>query len=86
MVTDTENSNADDKDSVIPPLIYPEDPDDDNSQSDPPSTEPTPDPGPPSKRPTEEPTSEPDYDALSQPYALTREDSMSALFPKYIVR
>ena len=45
-------------------LIYLEDSDDEDSQSDSPYAEPTPEPGPPSKKTTEGLTSEPDYDVL----------------------
>ena len=70
----------------MPPLIYPEYSDNEESLNDPPSADPTPDPGPPSGKTTEEPTSEPDFDALSEPSAPTREDSMGNLSPKDIVR
>ena len=67
-------------------LIYPEDYNDEDSLSNPPSAEPTPEPGPPSKKTTKETTSEPDSDYLSEPSAPTREDSIGCLSPKGIVR
>ena len=86
MVTDMEDSDLDNKDSMMPPLIYPEESDDEESLSNIPSVEPTLEPGPPSEKPTEEPTSEPNYDALSEPYVPAREDSVVCLAPKDIVR
>ena len=65
MVTETEDRNLDGEDSLMPPLIYPEDSNDEESLSNPPSTEPTPEPGPPSEKPTKEPTLEPNADSLS---------------------
>ena len=86
MVTNTVDSDLDNKDSVMPPLIYPEESDNKESLSDPPSAEPTPDPRPPRVKPTMEPNSEPDYDALSEASAPMREDSMGHLSPKDIMR
>ena len=86
MVTYTEYSELEEKDSVMPPLIYPEKYDNEDSLSDPPSVEPTPDPGPLSEKPTKEPTSGPDSDALSEPSAPRREDSMGHLAPGDIVQ
>ena len=85
MVTDTEDSDLDDKDSATPSLIYPEESKDEESLSDPPSAESTPEIGPPSEKTTKELTSEPDYDALSEPSAPTRENSMGHLSQTYIV-
>ena len=51
----------------MPLSIYPEDSDDEESLSDPPSFEPTLEPGPPREKPTKEQTLEPDDDALSEP-------------------
>ena len=82
MVIDTEDSASDDEDSMMRPLIYPEDSDNKDSLRNPPSAEPTPVAGPPSGKTTEEPTSEPDYDALSAPFAPTKEDPMGKLYPK----
>ena len=50
MVTDTDDSDSKNEDSVMHLLIYPEDYNDEDSLSNPPSTEPTPEPGPPSKK------------------------------------
>ena len=86
MVTDTEDRNLYNKDSVIPPLIYLEDYNDNDSSSKPPSVETTPEPGPPREKPTEEPTLEPNYDALSEPSVPTREGSMGHISPKEIMR
>ena len=86
MVTDTEEIDPDDKDRVTPPSICPEESNNEESLSNRLSVEPTLKPGPPSEKPTEEPTLEPDYDALSEPSASTREDSMGKLSPKDIVR
>ena len=86
MVTDTNNSNLDDEDRVIPPSIYPEDSNGEESPRNPPCAEPTPEPGPTIEKPTKEPKSEPDYDAQSEPAAPTREGSMGRLSPKDIVR
>ena len=86
VVTDIEDSNSDDEYSWTPPFFYPEDSNDEESLSDPPSAEHTPEPVSPSETPTKELTSEPDYDALSEPSAPTREDSMGNLSPKDIVR
>ena len=85
VVIDTEDINPDDKYSVMPLLIFPEDSDNDDYLSDPLSADPTPEPRHPSEKPTEEPTSEPDFGDLSEPDALKREDSMSNLAPKHIV-
>ena len=63
MVTETEDSNSDDKDSMMPPLIYPGDSNDEESLSNPPSAEPMLEPGTPSEKSTEEPTLEPDSNA-----------------------
>ena len=52
VVTDMEDSDLDDKDSVMLPLVYPEDSNNEESLRDPPSTEPTPEPGPPSRKKT----------------------------------
>ena len=86
MVTCTEYIDSDDKDSVMPPLIYLEAYDNNNYTRNPTSAEPTPETGPLSEKPTKEPTSEPDYDPLPEPYAPTREGSMGHLAPKYIAR
>ena len=75
-----------DKDSLMPPLIYSEDSNNDYSLRNPPPVEPTLEPGPPSEKTTEEPTSEPDSDALSEPSVPMREDTMGHLSPKDIVR
>ena len=58
VVIDTDDSDLDDEDSVIPPLIYLEDYCNKDQYaleylSDPPSAEPTPESGPPSETPTE---------------------------------
>ena len=74
--TETEDSNSDNKYIMIPQLTYPDYSYKKYSLSGPPSAEPTLEPGPPSENPTEKPTSEPDFDALSEPSAPTREDSM----------
>ena len=71
-----EDSDSENKDRIMPPLIYPEESDDDNSLSDPSSAEPTLEPGPSSDKPTKELASEPDYDALSEPSTPTRGYSM----------
>ena len=86
MVKDTEGSDSYNKDILIPPLIYPEEFNDEDYLSNPPSTDSTPEPVPPSEKSTKELTSEPDYDSLSEPSAPTREDSMGRLSPNYIVR
>ena len=75
---------------MTPPLIYPEDPnnEEDNPReylSIPLSVNPTPLPGPPNENPTEEPPLEPNYNALSEPFAPTREGYMVHLSPKDIV-
>ena len=70
----------------MPPLIYPEDSDDEEYLIDPPSADPTPEPGPPSEKPTNETTSEPDSDALSETSSPMREDYMGNLDPKEISR
>ena len=82
MATDMDDSNSDDKDNVIPPLIYPEDSKNEESLSDPPSAEPTPETGTRIEKPTKEPTSESDFDALSEPSAPTRNYFMGHLPPK----
>ena len=69
----------------MPPLIYPEDSDNEDSLSNPPSADPTPKPETPSENTTKEPTLERDYDALSEPSTPMREDSMGQLYPKDIV-
>ena len=71
---------------MTPPLIYLEDSDDEDYLSNPLFVEPIPKTGTPSEKSTEEPTSETDSDALSEPSAPTREDSMGNLAPKDIVR
>ena len=81
-----EESDSNDKDIVMPPLIYLEESDDEEYLINPPSTEPTPELRSPSEKTTKEPTSEPYYDALSVPYAPTREDSVGKISPKDIVR
>ena len=86
MVTDTKESNSDDEYSVMPPLIYPEDSNNEESPSNPPSAEPTLEPGTPSEKPTEEPTSENYSDALPETSAPMREDPMGPLSLKYIAR
>ena len=65
MVTDTDDRELEYKDSVMPPLIYLEESNDEESINEPPSVDPTPNTGPPREKPTKEPTSEPDSDALS---------------------
>ena len=85
MVIDTEDRDSDEEYRVMPPLMYPEESDDEEFLSKPPSTETTPDPGPPSKKTTEELTLEPDSDALLEPSAPMREDYMGQLSPKDIV-
>ena len=50
------------------------------------SADPTTEPGPPSEKNTDEPTLESNSDALSEPSAPTREDSMEYLSPRYKVR
>ena len=75
----------------MPLLIYPHESNDEEdnsceSPSDPPSADITLEPGPQREKPTEETTSEPNYDALSEPSALTREGSMGKLSPVDIVR
>ena len=50
VVIDTEDSNSDGEDSVMPPLIYPYDYDNYESLSNPPSTEPTPELRSPSEK------------------------------------
>ena len=82
VVTYMEDRKSDDKDSVIPLLIYPEDYDNNESLRDPPSMEPTTETGPPSKKPTKERTLEPNSDALSETYAPKRDTSMGNLYPK----
>ena len=87
MVTDTDDSELDDKNTAMPPLIYLEDSgnEEDNpheSPSDPPSADPNPEFGPSSKKPT----SETDYSALLEPYAPMRESSMGHLSPIEIMR
>ena len=57
VVTDTEDSDSDEEDSMMSLLIYPEYSNNDESWSNPPSVEPTHNPGPPSEKPTNEPTS-----------------------------
>ena len=69
----------------MPLLIYPEDTNDEDYLSDPPSADPTPEPGPLSRKSTKKQPSEPDSDALSEPSAPTREVSMGKLPPKDIV-
>ena len=76
MFTDTKDSNSDNKDSVMPTLIYLEDSDGEEYLSNPPSSEPTLEPGSPSEKSTKEPTLEPDSDALSESYTPTRENLM----------
>ena len=70
------------------PLIFPEEPDDDEDDpfkylSNPPSAQPIPEPGPPSKKSTNELNSELNYDAYKN-LPLKREGSMGHLSPKYI--
>ena len=86
MVTDTEDRDSDDDNIVMAPLIYPEDSNNEESLSNPPSAEPALEPGTPSEKPTEEPTSENYSDALPETYAPTREDPMGPLSLKYIAR
>ena len=86
VVTETEDSNLDYKDSVIPPLIYLEESENEDSMIEPPSADPTLDPRRPRDKPTKELTLVPNSNALSEPFAPTREDSMGHLAPKYIVR
>ena len=91
VVSDTEDSNSDGKDSVMPQLIYLDKSDDEEynpreSLSDPLTTEPIPKPEPTSGKPTKEPTLEPDSDALSEPFKPMMKGSMGRLAPKYIVR
>ena len=86
MITDTEDSDLDDRYSVMHPIIYPEDSDKKYFPIKLPYAEPTPEPTTPSEKTTEGPTSEPNYDALSEPSAPTSECSVSPLAPKYIVR
>ena len=43
--------------------------------------DPTSEPGPPREKPTEEPTSEPKYDASSETFIPTRDDSIWNLSP-----
>ena len=86
MVTDMEESDSGNGGSVTPQFIYPEESNNEDSLSDPPSAEPTLEPGTPSEKYTKEPISEPDYDALSEPSMTTREDSMVKLDPRDIVR
>ena len=86
MVTETEGSDSDDEDIVMPLLFYPEDSNKDDYSSKPPSTESTLDPGPPSEKPTNETTSEPYSYALIEPYSPTREGYMGNLPPKGILR
>ena len=86
-----EDINSDDEDSVMPPLICPEesyDEEDDPCEypSDPPYVEPTPEPVPPSGKTTKEPTSKPSYHVLSEPSAPIREGYMGHLSPGDIVR
>ena len=69
VVIDTDDRNSEDKDSVMPTLIYlensgEEEDDPCESPSNPPYTEPTLEPGPPSEKPTKEPISEPDFGSL----------------------
>ena len=52
VVIDIDDSDSDNKDNVMPPLIHPEDSNNENSLSNPPSTEPTLDTVPPSEKPT----------------------------------
>ena len=49
MTTDTKESDSDKKDSVMYPLIYPEDSDDEESLRNLPCADPTLEPGPPRK-------------------------------------
>ena len=86
VVTDTDDSDLDDKDSVMPLLIYPENSEDEEYLRDPPSADPTTEPGTPSEKPTGKLTSKPDYNTLSEPSAPTREDYMGHLSPKDIER
>ena len=99
MVTDTEDRELDDEESVMLPLIYLEDSDDEEGGpppgkprvsredlSEPPSAEPTSEPGPPSKKTTEEPTSEPKYDVSSDHFAPQRKGCMDRLDPGDMVR
>ena len=65
VVTYTEEINSDDKDSMMPLLIYPEESNNEESLRDPTSVEPTPEPVPPNEKPIEELISEPDSDVLS---------------------
>ena len=86
VATDTEDIHSDGKEIVIPPLIYPEEFDNDEDHlheylSNPPSADPTSEPGPPREKPTKEVTSEPDSDALSQPSETTRGGSMGHISP-----
>ena len=86
MVTDTDDRELDYKDSVMPPLIYPEESNDEESISDSTSAEPTLNTGPPSEKSTKEPILEPDSDALSEPPAPRRENSMGHIAPGDIVQ
>ena len=70
---------------MIPPLIYLEDSDNEESLIYPPSEKPTSEPRPLREKYNEEPTSEPDYDAISEPSAPTKGDSIGHLAPKDIV-
>ena len=85
LVADTGDSDSNDEDSVMPPLIYSEDSDNKESPRKLPSTEPTLYPGPPSEEPNEGPTSKPNSDSLLEPSVPRREDSMGNLPPKEIV-
>ena len=51
VVTYTEESNSDDEDITMPPLIYPEQFNVEESLSNPPYADPTPEPGPPIEKP-----------------------------------
>ena len=64
VVTEAEDRDSDDKDSVMTLLIYPEEYNDKDPPSNPPYVDPTPEPIPPSKKTTKETTLGPDYDTL----------------------
>ena len=86
VATDTEDSNLNNKDIMMPPLIYPEESDNEEHLRKSTSAETIPKPGPPNEKPTKEPTSETDFDALSEPSTPTGKDSMGHLAPRDIVR